>query len=146
MGFKFNNSKMDELFREIILNDEGVFQYALLRKQIVKDPDTLSIKEVMDIWHSGMANWNHPEERISYEMDGVMRDVSGIVFVPKPSDAKKTDVVYNMATDQAYRVMGTVNYSSHMELHVEEYSLGTNFTLPSIPSPTPYLSGDAEVV
>ena len=25
-------------------------------------------------------------------------------------------------------------------------SLGTNFTLPSIPSPTPYLSGDAEVV
>ena len=136
---------MDALFRKVIGQTEGSFQYALLRRTRKKDPETLVISEVFEVHETGTANWNHPEESISYEVDGVNRHAEGIVFVNRPTDAVQTDIIYHAGLDRAYRIMGMVpSYSSHLELHVMKFALPKNFSLPS--QPTTFLQSGANVV
>lgn len=142
-NFEAAMARFDNKFQEIIQKTEGKFQFAQLRKTVTRDPQTRVSMESLNVVSTDVGNWNHPLQRITYEIEGVVYGVDGIIFVVTPGDYQQTDVIYNMESDKAYRVLGTVEYSSHTELHVAHYVIGQQF---KVQQPTGFIGSEVDVV
>ena len=142
----FDESCFDKYFLAVIQQTSDAFNFSVLRQEKVIDPDTKSVSTGYRGVDSGLGNWSSPLEAVEYDLDGVVSKTDALIFVPAGTDVKTQDLIYRSDRVLFYRVMGTTDYGSHIDLDCMTVEVGSNFTLLDSSSELPDLINDAVVV
>jgi hypothetical protein len=133
----FNTAGFDKYFHAVIKEARSAFRFIVYRPTSVINPRTRISSSVHQLVTTGIGDWNHPKEKLDYELNGRIRCVDSVMYIPRPVDLRKGDLIYKTDSGEYFDVLNARDFQSHFQVEASFVEKGFNFSPTGVPQ-TPY--------